>query len=242
MWMAGSEAPTRFGWHIYIDARLCSKTHGASMVSDGTLPVRFPLISGSKQKTEPAGEKVCWTWFCIDKFDNIIVIVMRQYHSYYPWQMPMIHKRLHDLWFAATGMTQAQLTQIAVRLHHSFVLAIAEPQATACPLSTESPMRAKSGKPLVTAYQNHWISSNPLTGVKLHTFCLNNMFSCCKTVVLVVIPQSKSKYVSAAHFFPVCSDCTSPSALFRTLWVPHGVSGSGLELWKKHRSVGTSVV
>ena len=59
--------------------------------------------------------------------------------------MPMIHKRLHDLWFAATGMTQAQLTQIAVRLHHSFVLAIAEPQATACPLSTESPMRAKSG-------------------------------------------------------------------------------------------------
>ena len=114
----------------------------------------------------------------------------------------MIHKRLHDLWFAATGMTQAQLTQIAVRLHHSFVLAIAEPQATACPLSTESPMRAKSGKPLVTAYQNHWISSNPLTGVKLHTFCLNNMFSCCRTV-LIVIPQSKLKYKNGGAFFPM---------------------------------------
>ena len=83
----------------------------------------------------------------------------------------MIHKRLLDLCFAATGMTQEQLTQIAVRLHHSFVLAIAEPnhtaatylsaseqtlstsiqatQATARPLSTESPMRANSGKPIV---------------------------------------------------------------------------------------------
>ena len=43
----------------------------------------------------------------------------------------MIHKRLLDLCFAATGMTQGQLTQIAVRLHHSFVLAIAEPNHTA---------------------------------------------------------------------------------------------------------------
>ena len=143
----------------------------------------------------------------------------------------MIYKRLHDLWSAATGMTQAQLTQVAVRLHHSFVLAIAEPQATARPLSTESPMRAKSGKPLVTAYQNHWISSNSLTGVKLHTFCLNNMFSCCKTIVLIVISQSKLKYVSAAHFFP------SVFRLYKPVRYVQNVVSTSRGEWVRFRAV-----